>query len=309
MALLFLSEADPAEAWRDVLLKEMPDLDFRIWPDEVGDPGEIDVALVWKPPAGELSRYPNLKAILSLGAGIDALLADETLPDLPFARMVDPSLTRTMADYILLAALRHHRRFDLFEREQRAGRWTFEFPKSTGERTVGIMGLGVLGEAAAVMLRDHGFTVRAWSRSPKALDGVRSFHGRDQLGDFLADTEILVCLLPLTADTAGVLDRALFDQLPKDACLINAARGAHLAEGDLIDALDSGRLSGATLDVFETEPLPETSPLWRHEKILITPHVASYCLPATAAAGVVENIRRARKGLPLNHQVDRARGY
>lgn len=309
MALLFLSEADPADPWRDALLAEWPDLDFRIWPDQVGDPADIDIAMVWNPPPGELARYPNLKAILSLGAGIDAMIDDDTLPDLPLARMVDPSMTRTMADYVLLAVLRHHRRFDLFEREQRAGRWTFAFPKRAVDRTVGILGQGVLGEAAARLLCDHGFDVRGWSRSAKAIDGVESFHGRDQLASFLEATEILVCLLPLTPDTAGILEASLFAALPKGACLINAARGSHLVEGDLIDALDRGHLDAATLDVFETEPLPATSPLWHQEKILITPHIASYCLPETAASGVIDNIKRVLAGQPLLHQVDRRRGY
>lgn len=309
MALLFLSEADPVEDWRNALLAELPDLDVRVWPDQVGDPGDIDIALVWRPPPAELARYPNLKAILSLGAGIDALIQDETLPDLPLARMVDPSLTRTMADYVLLATLRHHRQFDLFEREQRAGRWTFVFPSSVEERRVGVMGLGVLGENAARRLSSHGFNVAGWSRSAKSIDGVETFHGKDQLPAFLQRTEILVCLLPLTAETAGILDGALFQALPKDACLINAARGAHLVEADLIDALDRGQLAAATLDVFETEPLPKENPLWRHERILITPHVASYCVPKTAAKGIVDNIRLALAGKRLNHQVDRSKGY
>lgn len=309
MALLFLSEADPVEDWRNALLAEMPDLDFRIWPDLVGDPAEIDIALVWRPPPAELARYPNLKAILSLGAGIDAFMQDETLPDVPLARMVDPSLTRTMADYVLLATMRHHRQFDLFEREQRAGRWTFVFPSSVEERRVGVMGLGVLGECATRRLSGHGFDVAGWSRSAKSIDGVRTFHGKDQLAAFLQHTEILVCLLPLTDETSGILDAALFAQLPKDACLINAARGAHLVEADLIQALDRGQLAGATLDVFETEPLPTESLLWRHERVLITPHVASYCVPKTAAKGVVDNIRHALAGKRLTHQVDRSKGY
>ncbi|MEM8950611.1 MAG: glyoxylate/hydroxypyruvate reductase A [Pseudomonadota bacterium] len=309
MALLFLSEADPVEPWRAALLAEMPDLDIRVWPDQVGDPGDIDVAFVWKPPPGELARYPNLRAILSLGAGIDALIQDDTLPDLPLARMVDPSMTSTMADYILLSVLRHHRHFDLFEREQRAGRWTFVLPKRPEERTVGILGLGELGAAAATRLLDHGFNVRGWSRSKKTIKGVQSFHGQGQLDNFLEAAEILVCLLPLTADTEGILNAALFAALPKGACLINAARGGHLKEIDLLDALENGQLSAATLDVFETEPPPATSPLWLHERVLMTPHVASYCSPQTAAKGVVENIKRALSGKPLRNLVDRNRGY
>jgi glyoxylate/hydroxypyruvate reductase A len=308
MALMFLSPDDPAEAWRDVLLAALPELDFRIWPD-IGDPAEIDLALVWRPPQGELARYPNLRAILSLGAGIDGLLAQRGLPDVPIARMVDPSLTRTMTEYVLLAVLRHHRQFDRYEREQRATRWSYAFPPQAADRRVGVMGLGVLGATAALTLANHGFPVAGWSRTAKQLPGIESFAGEQRLGHFLARTDILVCLLPLTRDTAGILNARTFAGLPRGAFLINVARGAHLVEADLIAALDSGQLAGATLDVFGEEPLPPGNPLWRHPKVLITPHVASYSLPATGAEGVVENIRRARAGQTLLHQVDRARGY
>jgi glyoxylate/hydroxypyruvate reductase A len=308
MALLFLSADDPAEAWCKALRRHMPALDIRVWP-ETGDPEEIEVALIWQPPPGELARFPKLKAILSLGAGIDRLLADPTLPDLPLARMVDPSLTRTMGDYVLLAALRHHRRFDCFERAQRERRWDFHLPEPTASKTVGVMGLGELGAHAAGRLAAHGFETVGWSRTARHLAGVTCLAGAEQLDRFLARSEILVCLLPLTAETRGVLNRELFEKLPDGACLINAARGAHLVEADLIAALDRGKLAGATLDVFEAEPLAEESPLWAHSKILITPHVASYCEPETAAEGVAENIRRALAGEPLRHQVDRPRGY
>jgi len=307
MALMFLSADDPPEAWRAALLAVIPDLDFRIWP-EVGDPAEIDIALVWQPPPGELARYPNLRAILSLGAGIDGLLAQPGLPDVPIARMVDPSLTRTMTEYVLLAALRHHRQFDRFEREQRAVRWSYAFPPQAADRRVGVMGLGMLGAAAAVSLAAHGFPVAGWSREAKQL-GIDSFAGCDGLAAFLARTDILVCLLPLTRDTAGILNAGTFAGLPRGAYVINVARGAHLVEADLIAALDSGQLAGATLDVLGEEPLPPENPLWRHPKVLITPHVASYASPRTAAEGVAENIRRARTGQPLLHQVDRERGY
>jgi len=308
MALMFLSPDDPAEAWRDVLLAAIPDLDVRIWP-QVGDPTEIDLALVWRPPTGELARYPNLRAILSLGAGIDGLLAQPGLPDVPIARMVDPSLTRTMTEYVLLAVLRHHRQFDHYEREQRATRWSYAFPPQAADRRIGILGLGVLGGAAAKTLSSHGFPVAAWSRTRKQLAGIQSFAGKGGLPAFLARTDILICLLPLTRETAGILNAQTFAGLPRGAYLINVARGAHLVEPDLIAALDSGQLAGATLDVFSEEPLPPGNPLWGHPKVLITPHVASYSLPSTGAADVVENIRRARAGQPLLHQVDRARGY
>ena len=308
MALMFLSADDPPKAWREAVCAAIPDLDFRIWP-EVGDPAEIDVALVWQPPPGELARYPNLRAILSLGAGIDGLLAQPGLPDVPIARMVDPSLTRTMSEYVLLATLRHHRQFDRFEREQRAARWSFALPPRATDRRVGVMGLGVLGSAAAAGLASQGFPVAGWSREAKRLAGIESFAGRAVLAAFLARTDILVCLLPFTRDTAGILNAATFAGLPRGACLINVARGTHLVEADLIAALDSGQLEGATLDVFREEPLPPENPLWRHPKVLITPHVASYASPRAGAEGVSENIRRARGGCPLLHQVDRDRGY
>jgi glyoxylate/hydroxypyruvate reductase A len=308
MALMFLSADDPAEAWREALLAEIPELDFRIWP-EVGDPAAIDLALVWQPPPGELARYPNLRAILSLGAGIDGLLAQQGLPDVPIARMVDPSFTRTMTEYVVLATLRHHRQFDHFERKQRVARWSYAFPPQAADRRVGVMGLGVLGSAAAASLAAHGFPVAGWSREAKELSDIESFAGRAGLRAFLARTDILVCLLPLTRDTGGILNAATFAEMPRGAYLINVARGAHLVEADLIAALDSGQLAGATLDVFREEPLPADHPLWRHPKILITPHVASYASPLTAAEGVAANIRRARAGQPLLHQVDRARGY
>lgn len=308
MALLFLSPDDPAEAWREALVARMPDLDVRIWPD-IGDPAEIDVALIWRPPPGELARYPNLRAILSLGAGIDALLTDTTLPDLPLARMVDPSLTRTMTEYVQLAVLRHHREFDRFERDQRAGHWGYAFPPQAADRRVGIMGLGELGQAAAHCLSAHGFPVAGWARTAKNLPGIESYAGQSELGTFLGRADVLVCLLPLTPETAGILNAALFAGLPKGGSVINVARGGHVVDADLIAALDSGHLAGATLDVFDEEPLPANNSLWRHPKILITPHVASYCLPSTAADGVVENIRRVQRGQPLLHQVDRRRGY
>ncbi len=308
MALMFLSPDDPADAWRAELQARMPELEVRIWPD-VGDPDAIEIALVWRPPPGELARYRKLKAILSLGAGIDGLLADPDLPDVPLTRMVDPSLTRTMTEYVLLAVLRHHRELDRFERAQREREWAYAFPPQASERRVGIMGLGELGSAAARQLLAHGFQVLGWSRSPKAIEGVVSYAGRSELHRFLHRTDILVCLLPLTADTAGILDAATFAELPHGAFVINVARGQHLVENDLVEALDSGHLAGATLDVFRAEPLPPDSPLWSNPKVLVTPHVASYSAPATAADGVAANIRRVLAGEPPLHRVDRTRGY
>jgi glyoxylate/hydroxypyruvate reductase A len=308
MALLFYSLDDDAEAWRRELLRHLPDLDYRVWP-ELGDPAEIDAALVWKPPPGLLRGLPNLKAILSLAAGVDAMLADPTLPDIPLCRLVDPSLTRTMSEFVLLQALKYHRQLDVYARQQRAARWRLHLPLPPAATTVGIMGLGVLGADAARTLQAHGFAVWGWSRTEKRLDGVTCFAGEAELEAFLGGTQILVCLLPLTAETKGILDARLLARLPQGARLVNVARGAHLVEEDLIEALDRGHLAHASLDVFQDEPLPPDHPFWRHPAIDVTPHAASYGLPESAALAVAENYRRLQAGRPLLDVVDRARGY
>jgi glyoxylate/hydroxypyruvate reductase len=308
LALLFLSNEDDPKAWREELARRLPDLELREWP-QLGDPESIEVALVWKPPPGALQGLPNLKAILSLGAGVDGFLKDDTLPDVPLCRMVDPSMTTSMSEYVLLAVLRHHRRFDRFERARAERRWAFELPKPAPARTVGILGLGVLGGDAARTLAARGFRVLGWSRTPKSIEGVICLSGEDGLSTVAAESEILVCLLPATPDTKGILNADLLGRLPEGACLVNAARGHHLVEEDLLAALDSGRLEAATLDVFHQEPLPPDHPFWNDPRILITPHVASYSLPSTGADQVAENIRRALDGRPLLHVVDRSRGY
>lgn len=309
MALLFVSAADDPSLWRAELARRLPGLEMRVYP-EVGDPADIDLALVWLPPAGLLASLPNLRAILSLGAGVDAMLADPTLPaDLPLCRLVDPSLTATMSEYVLLHTLKYHRMQDLFAQDQRQRRWQLRLPKPAASTRVGILGLGVLGSDAAKVLRGHGFTLRGWSRSPKDLEGVTCYAGPEQLEAFLAKTDILVCLLPLTQATEGFLDRHLFAQLPKGARLIHVGRGAQLVEADLLEALETGQLGGATLDVFVQEPLPDDHPFWPHPAIDITPHAASYSDPSVGVDVIAENIRRFLDDRPLQHVVDRARGY
>lgn len=308
MALLFLSREDPADVWRDELRRRLPALEVRVWPD-VGEAGSIETALVWRPPPGELQRYPNLRVMFSLGAGVDGLLADPTLPDVPLVRMVDGSLSDGMCTYVLTAVLRHHREFDRFARAQRRREWAHAFPHQARDRRVGVMGLGELGRAVASTLVGQGFPVAGWSRRAKEVAGIASFSGEAGLGPFLARSEILICLLPLTAATRGILDATTFAALPRGAFVINVGRGGHLVEADLVAALDSGQLAGATLDVFDEEPLPGASPLWDHPNVLITPHVASYCDPRTAADGVADNLRRLAAGEPLLNVVDRSRGY
>jgi glyoxylate/hydroxypyruvate reductase A len=308
LALLFHSPDEDAAAWRTALLRHEPGLDVRVWP-EIGDTAGIDAALVWRAPAGLLASLPNLRLILSLGAGVDAMLADPSLPDLPLCRLVDPSLTRMMGEFVLTLVLKYHRGLDVFAREQRRARWSFALPPQPGETRVGIMGLGELGRHAATVLRGHGFAVRGWSRTRRELEGVACFAGPEELDPFLAESAILVCLLPLTAATRGILDRGLLARLPRGARLVNLGRGAQLVEQDLIDALDTGHLAHASLDCFADEPLPPAHPFWRHPLIDVTPHVASFALPDSAAAGVVDNLRRLRAGQPLRNLVDRQRGY
>ncbi|HEX6011711.1 MAG TPA: glyoxylate/hydroxypyruvate reductase A [Geminicoccaceae bacterium] len=308
MALLFYSQDDDAEAWRRQLLERLPDLEYRVWPD-VGDPAGVDAALVWRPPSGLLRSLPNLKVVLSLAAGVDAMLADPTLPDVPVCRLVDPSRTRTMSEFVLLQALKYHRGLDIYACYQRQARWRLHLPPPPAATAAGIMGLGVLGEDAARTLHAHGFTVRGWSRTRKDLPGVACFAGTDGLGEFLGGTDVLVCLLPLTAATEGIIDAGLLARLPAGARLVNVARGRHLVEQDLIDALDRGHLAHASLDVFRDEPLPPEHPFWRHPRIDVTPHVASYGLPESAAEAVADNLRRLREERPLVNVVDRSRGY
>lgn len=309
MALLFASPDDDPVAWTRALRQRLPDLEVRVFPD-LGDPAAIEAALVWLPPPGLLASLPNLRAIFSLGAGVDRLLEDPTLPaDIPLCRMVDPSLTASMAEFVLLHVLRYHRDLDLYEAQQRRAEWRLVLPKPPSATVVGLLGLGELGAASARLLARHGFAVRGWSRTHKAIEGVRCFAGPEEFDAFLAEVGVLVCLLPLTPQTRGIVNASLFDRLPAGARLVNLARGAHLVEQDLLDALDTGRLAHATLDVFVQEPLPKDHPFWRHPRITITPHAASYSLPESGAEIVAENLRRLRDGRPLLHVVDRARGY
>jgi glyoxylate/hydroxypyruvate reductase A len=309
MALLFKSEVDRADLWAEALRASAPGLEVRVWP-EVGAPAEIDYALVWKPPPGLLKSLPNLKLIFSLGAGVDHLTSDPELPEgLPVLRMVEPGLTGGMTEYVVMSVLMHHRLMVDYAAMQRDKVWEILPAPLAAERKVGIMGLGVLGADAAAALVGLGFDVAGWSRSPKSLPGVASFHGAEGLGPFLARSEILVCLVPLTAETWGILNADTLAQLPQGAALINVGRGELLVEDDLLPALDSGQVSAATLDVFAAEPLPPEHPFWSHPRVVMTPHCASITVPESGARAVVENIRRFEAGEALLHVADLARGY
>lgn len=309
MALLFRSSVDSAARWREQLDRLMPGLAVRVWPD-VGDPAEIEYALVWRPERGLLASLPNLKLILSLGAGVDHILGDPELPlHIPIVRLIDPYLTDAMSEYVALQVLRLHRQDLDYQTQQQARIWHERDQKNAAERPVGILGFGEIGQAAGRRLRALGFPVAGWGRRERTIEGFATFAGRQGLSRLLARTEILVCLLPLTDATQGILCARNFALLPQGAGLVNAGRGGHLVEEDLIPALDSGQLCGAALDVFRDEPLPPGHPFWGHPRILVTPHIAGITNPATAAPIIADTLRDFASGRALSHRVDPAQGY
>jgi glyoxylate/hydroxypyruvate reductase A len=310
MAVLLSTKAATMETWRDALLALDPSLEIRMFPD-AGAPEEIEAAVVWTAhDMGELRRYPNLRLIVSMGAGVDHLLRPPGPPlGIPVARLVDRMLTSQMGEWVLLNVLRFHRQDLQYRALQRERSW-LELPAPvTSERRIGILGLGELGTHAAGLLRGLGFPVLGWTRRPRRIEGVETFHGEEGLADMAARSDILVCLLPLTPATRGIVDARLLARLPPGAFVINGARGGHVVDADLLAALDSGQLAGAALDVFEPEPLPAEHPFWAHPRVVMTPHAASITIPASAAPQVIENIRRAREGRALINLVDFAAGY
>jgi glyoxylate/hydroxypyruvate reductase len=288
----------------------------RVWllPDPACDPAVVSYAAVWKPSPGELAGFPNLRVMFNLGAGVDALMADSSLPKVPLVRVSVGDLTARMTEYVVLHVLMHHRQEPYLRTCQREKRWQPKFQWPASSISVGIMGLGTLGSNAADMLRRLGFGVSGWSRTPKQLDGITCFHGQAQLDVFLEQTDILVCLLPLTPDTRHILNRELFGKLnhtgPMGApVLINAGRGGLQNEADILDCLDDGTLGGASLDVFAQEPLPAESPIWTNPKVVLTPHNAADTDPDEISKYVARQIERFESGGALENVVDPARGY
>jgi glyoxylate/hydroxypyruvate reductase A len=309
--LLAVTGLDP-QPWEQRMRALAPQRDIRLLAQRLGDPADIAYACAWHAPRGLFARLPRLQAIFSLGAGVDHVFADPDLPDVPVVRIVDPDLTMRMTEYVVLHVLMHHRRHRLYDTQQRARVWHEHEQAPASAVAVGVMGLGVLGRAAAVALCSLGFRVAGWSRTPKTLPDIETFHGDDGLDAFLRRTEILVCLLPATPATLGMLKLELIRKLKRDgagAYLINAARCALQVDADILAALEEGSLAGATLDVFASEPLATASPLWRHPKVTITPHNAAASDPRALVANVLRQIERFEAGLPLEHVVDRARGY
>ncbi len=307
--MLYACNGVDSAAWLAALHRELPDIEIREHPN-TGNPAEIDFAFVWKYPPGLLGTLPNLKAIFALGAGIESILADPSLPaQVPLVRMVDPGLAVGMNEFVLMRVLHYHRQMHLHESNQRARRWVRTVPPLPQDRRVGLLGWGELGSLCARTLIGLGFDVAGWSRSPRPDETARLYHGADQLDAFLARSDILVCLLPLTAETTGIINARTLAQLPRGAFFINVARGQHVVDADLLAALDSDQIAGATLDVFSVEPLPPEHPYWVHPKVTVVPHVAAITQVKTAARTLAANVRRVLAGEPLPHAVDRRRGY
>jgi glyoxylate/hydroxypyruvate reductase A len=310
MAILLSTKAHTMQDWKAALLAVDPSLEIRLFPD-AGNPAEIEAAVVWTAhDMMELRRYPNLKLIVSMGAGVDHLLRAPGPPSgIPVARLKDVLLTSAMAEWVLLNVLRFHRQDPEYRALQQRKEWLELSAPSTAERRIGILGIGELGSASARVLTALGFPVMGWSRSARTLAGVQTFHGADGLMAMAAQSDILICLLPLTPETRGVLNAKLLSALPRGAYVINGARGGHMVAQDMLAALDSGHIAGAALDVFEPEPLPPESPFWSHPKVFLTPHAASITIPSSVAPQVVENIHNMRAGRPLINLVDFSLGY
>ncbi len=308
-ALIFISRDGRFARWRPALKAALPGRSVRQWPEQEAPRGNIAYAVAWHPPPGVLARLPKLKAVFSVGAGVEHIFADPALPGVPVVRLVDATLTEQMSAYVLLHVLRHHRRQPEYEAQQAERLWKPLPCPPAARRRVGILGLGVLGLDAARKLKALGFPVAGWSRTRKHEEAIASFAGHEELPDFLARSDIVICMRPLTPETRGLLNAQTLALLPEDAALVNAARGGLIDDAALLAALDSGRLSAATLDAFASEPLPREHPFWRHPRVTVTPHIAAITDPASAARIIAGNIGRMERGEAPLHIVDPRRGY
>ncbi len=309
MGICLIGGAGIPDAWRTTFEAVLREEGLFLWDGRDG--AEAECAIVARPQAGALAALRGLRLISSVGMGVDHILDDPDLPEgVPVVRVVTPDMVAQVAEYVLLAVLRVERESDRFDRLQREGRWERRLVARPGEkRRVGLLGLGATGGSIARHLVALGFLVRGWSRSPRSLPGVRTHAGEEGLAAMLAETDILVCALPRTRETEGILDRRCFARLPRGAHIVNVGRGEHLVEEDLLAAIDAGHLSGATLDVFRTEPLPQGHPFWQHPAIRITPHSAGLSTPDASARRILENLNRLRAGAPLLDAVEPGRGY
>ncbi|WP_029037236.1 2-hydroxyacid dehydrogenase [Salinimicrobium xinjiangense] len=306
MSFLIISSQRDPKGWVQALKEKQPDLDLEVYPD-VADPSKVEFALSWKHPHGIFKDYPNLKVIASMGAGIDHIIEDPDIPkNIKITRVIDEQLTRDMSVFVLALIMDYIRNLSFHYCSKEWKPTKYLRPE---EIQVGIMGMGILGVGVAEKLIRNKFHVTGWSRTKKEILGVTTFHGDNELNNFLSETNVLVCLLPLTSETENILNKQLFEKLPEGAYVINVARGPHLVEEDLLEMIQKGHLSGAALDVFRKEPLPEDHPFWTNDKIRVTPHIASVTNPKTVVPQILDNYRRMQDGKELEKVVDREKEY
>lgn len=308
MTVLYKANMVRGAEWARIFAERAPDVPFRLWPD-IGNPADVRHLVAWVPPDDIATIFPNLELVFSVGAGVDQFDTSKVPAHIPLVRMLEPGIAETMIEYVAMAVLGLHRDLLDFISQQKLQVWREIRITPAKRRRVGVMGLGQLGQAVLERLKAFGFPLAGWNRSPRAIEGVTCYAGADALPDFLAQADILVCLLPLTDQTRGILNADLFARLPRGAGLVNVGRGPHLVEADFLAALDGGALSGAVLDVTDPEPLPPGHPFWSHPRILLTPHNASMTTPNTAVDFVLDVIARHRRGEELPGRVDRERGY
>jgi glyoxylate/hydroxypyruvate reductase A len=298
------SHAGWLQLWRDAL----PGAVVRLW--QPGDDAAADYALIWQQPPELLRQARGLKAVFNLGAGVDAVLKQvASQPDLPLIRIDDGAMAIQMAEYACYGVLHYFRQFDRYARQARDGEWTKHPPRDKAQCKIGILGLGVLGSRVAQALRHFDFPVLGWTRGPRAAADIPTVHGADGLRQLLRDSNVVICMLPLTAETRGVLDRAAMEQMPAHSYIINLARGAHIVQEDLLALIQSGHLAGAMLDVFEEEPLPRQHPFWQEPRITITPHISARTIRAETVRQVTQKIAALERGESVSGLVDRSKGY
>lgn len=309
MTLLYLSSPERSIIWREIFARQMPELTFIEGIEALNDAADVRYIATWDAPPDIAKTYPNLEVLLSVGAGVDQFDLSDLPENVNVIRMVTPGLAQMMGGYVTMGVLAMHRDLPRHAQQQQAQKWPSGPTVMTRQRRVGVLGLGLLGKAALTALAPFGFPLAGWSRALKDIDGVETFAGPDGLADFLTRTDILVCLLPLTDETRGILNADLFAALPKGARLVHAGRGEHLDHDALLAALDSGQLDGAVLDVTDPEPLPQGHPFWAHPKIILTPHIATFTDFEEGAICAVDSIRRHIAGLPIAGKVNRSKGY